>query len=219
MTRPDDSGGEPPSFDPEAFHALVQWRRDVRRFKTDPLQPGQLDRLLDIADLAPSVGNSQPWRSLEVMPGSAVRAAVRANFEACNQTAALAYDDPQTRDDYSALKLAGFDAAPVHLAVLCDRQSDQGRGLGRQTMPEMLDYSCVAMITTLWYAARTEGVGLGWVSILDARAVTALLDVPASWALVGYLLLGFPLEEHADPELERHGWQQRTPASQRRFKR
>ena len=197
----------------------MQWRRDVRRFKPEPLAPGQLNRLLDIADLAPSVGNSQPWRTMEITPGSPMRAAVRDNFEACNRTAALAYDDPQTRADYSALKLAGFDAAPVHLAVFCDRQADQGRGLGRQTMPEMLDYSCVAMITTLWYAARTEGVGLGWVSILDPSAVTDLLDVPPSWALVGYLLLGFPLEEHADPELQRHGWQQRTAAAQRRFKR
>ncbi|MGG2377352.1 nitroreductase family protein, partial [Salmonella enterica] len=54
-----------PAFDAgfrRNFAALLAWRRDVRRFRPDPLAPGQLDRLLDLACLAPSVGLSQPWR-------------------------------------------------------------------------------------------------------------------------------------------------------------
>ena len=83
-------------------------------------------------------------------------------------------------------------------------------GLGQQTMPETLHYSVVAAIQTLWLAARADGIGMGWVSILDPVAVTKALDVPKSWSLVAYLCLGLPAEEHLDPELERHHWEQRT---------
>lgn len=196
------------------FADLVLWRRDVRRFKPDAIADDVLAKILDLADQAPSVGNSQPWRVVRVET-PALRSAVRANFEHANAAAAEAYPDDSERRHYVALKLAGFDAAPVHLAVFCDCATSQGRALGIRTMPEMLHYSCVSMITTLWYAARAEGLGLGWVSILDADAVTEGLAVPASWKLIGYLLLGYPVEEHTDPELERAGWQPRTPASGR----
>ena len=86
----------------------------------------------------------------------------------------------------------------------------QGGGLGKRTMPEMLDYSVVSMITTLWLAARAAGLGLGWVSILDPLAAARSLEVPENWKLIAYLCIGWPEEEHADPELVRHGWQERT---------
>jgi len=74
----------------------------------------------------------------------------------------------------------------------------------------MLAYSVVGAITTLWLAARAQGIGLGWVSILDAGDVNKTLEVPDEWQLVGYLCMGYPVEEHADPELQRHGWQDRV---------
>ena len=77
-------------------------------------------------------------------------------------------------------------------------------------MPEMLAYSCLCAVNTLWLAARAQGVGLGWVSILEPERVTSALDVPASWRLIAYLCLGYPAEEHLDPELERAGWQRRS---------
>ena len=76
-------------------------------------------------------------------------------------------------------------------------------------MPQNLAYSVVGAIQTLWLAARTHGVGIGWVSILDPNDVQALLEVPATWSLVAYLCLGYPEEEHLHPELERFGWQPR----------
>ena len=78
-------------------------------------------------------------------------------------------------------------------------------------MPETLDHSCACMVTVLWLAAREAGLGLGWVSILDPGGGSATLSVPENWKFVGYLLFGWPEEEHFDPELERHGWQPRTP--------
>ena len=91
-----------------------------------------------------------------------------------------------------------------------DTATDLGHGLGRKSMPETLSYSVVAAVTTLWLAARAEGIGLGWVSILDPDEVARALDVPAAWKLVAYLCIGYPIEEHDDPELDRAGWQKRV---------
>ena len=77
----------------------------------------------------------------------------------------------------------------------------------------------VAAIQTLWLAARADGIGMGWVSILDPVAVTRVLEVPQGWSLVAYLCLGVPAEEHLDPELERHHWEQRTNAEAVTFTR
>jgi 5,6-dimethylbenzimidazole synthase len=195
----------------DAFRAgladLLHWRRDVRRFRTAPLDRALVTELLGVAALAPSVGNAQPWRFVLVdNPGR--RAEIAAVFERENAEAAQGYEG-ERRALYCAMKLAGLREAPVHLAVFCDEETGRGAGLGRRTMPETLRYSVVCAIHTLWLAARARGVALGWVSILDPAAATAVLDVPASWSLVGYLCLGWP-EEVADcPELERAGWEKR----------
>jgi len=188
---------------------LILWRRDVRRFRRDPLPEGAVERLLELASLAPSVGLSQPWRFVLVEDG-ARRAAVRADFERCNVEALSAYAGERA-ERYAKLKLAGLDAAPVHLAVFADRGTAQGHGLGRRTMPEMAEYSAVMAIHTLWLVARAEGFGLGWVSILDPAAVTRLLEVPAEWIFLGYFCLGYPESDEATPELQRAGWEQRRP--------
>jgi 5,6-dimethylbenzimidazole synthase len=210
----------PPVFDQD-FQArlaeLFAWRRDVRRFRTDPLPPALIDRLLDLACLAPSVGNAQPWRFVSV--GSAPRrAAIVADFERANEEAARLYQDEQAAL-YARLKLAGLKTAPLHLAVFCDETTAQGAGLGRQTMPETLRYSVVGAIQTLWLAARAHGVGMGWVSILHPERMNALLEIDASWFFIGYLCLGYPEEEHLDPELERYGWQARSEESRRLLRR
>jgi 5,6-dimethylbenzimidazole synthase len=204
----------PMDFD-DAFRArlrdLLVWRRDVRRFRRDPLPSGILERLIHVACLAPSVGLSQPWRFV-IVDDPAHRAAVRQNFESCN-AAALAAQNQQRAAAYARLKLAGLDDAPCHLAVFADRSTAQGHGLGRHTMPEMIEYSAVTAIHTIWLAARAEGIGMGWVSILDPAAVAAILDVPANWKLIGYLCLGFPQAEDDIPDLERAGWERRQAPS------
>jgi 5,6-dimethylbenzimidazole synthase len=86
-------------------------------------------------------------------------------------------------------------------------------------MPEMVEYSVVAAITTLWLAARAHGVGMGWVSILDPARVAAILAVDAEWHLVAYLCLGYPEEESITPELERAGWEKREPGESRLLQR
>jgi 5,6-dimethylbenzimidazole synthase len=199
-----------PAFD-AAFRArlydLLRWRRDVRRFKRDALPEGMLDRLIGLACLAPSVGLSEPWRFV-LVEAAGRRAAIRANFEACNKDA-LAMQEPDRAALYARLKLAGLDEAPVQIAVFADRDTTQGSGLGRLTMPETIDYSVVMAIHTLWLAARVEGLGLGWVSILDPACMAEILDVPKDWTFIGLLCVGYPQEEDDTPALERAGWEHR----------
>lgn len=196
---------------------LFRWRRDVRHFRPDPVPEAQLDRLIEIACLAPSVGLSQPWRFVTV-DDKARRARVRANFLACNE-AALAAQPQERAAQYARLKLAGLDDAPCHLAVFAERAPAQGHGLGRLTMPETTAYSAVMAVHTLWLAARAEGLGLGWVSILDPAEMAAALDVPAAWTFIGYFCLGTPAAESDAPELEREGWEHRSCVEGMRLRR
>jgi len=199
-----------PPFD-ETFRLrlreLFAWRRDVRQFRTDPLAPGTLDRLIEVACLAPSVGLSQPWRFI-VVDDPTRRDAVRAEFKARNADALKAYAGERA-GKYAALKLAGLEEAPCQFALFADRATAVGHGLGRRTMPEMAEYSAVTAVSMMWLAARAEGIGMGWVSILDPVRMNGILDVPESWRFIGYFCVGYPTAESDRPELERAGWEER----------
>lgn len=208
----------PPLFDQTFLNMLdklLLWRRDVRHFHTRPVGEAMMNDLLDRAALAPSVGNSQPWRFVRVISPE-IRKAVTAHVEAENARAAAQYQGEQ-RIAYTALKLHGLNEAPEHLAVFTDTAVAEGHGLGRRTMPETLLYSTVTAIFTLWLAARARGVGVGWVSILEPAAIVGLLSVPDSWRFVGYLCVGYPATEEDEPELERLGWQARIDPERTRF--
>ncbi len=155
------------------------------------------------------MGLSQPWRFVQVET-AARRQAVRASFERCN-AAALQSQSGDRASLYARLKLAGLDDAPCQFAVFADGATSQGHGLGRLTMPATIDYSAVMAVHTLWLAARAEGIGLGWVSILDPEVVVAALDVPPAWRFIGYFCLGYPVEDDDVPVLEREGWETRRP--------
>ncbi len=202
-----------PVFDPafrQQLGRLFRWRRDVRHFRRDALPDGTIDHLLDVAASAPSVGLSEPWRFVRVVT-AARRQAIRDNFAASNASA-LHEQSSGRAAAYARLKLAGLDEAPCHLAVFADSDPVQGGGLGRRTMPQTLAYSVVMAIHTLWLAARAEGIGLGWVSILDPLAAAEALDVPADWVFIAYLCLGYPAQDEEVPELEREGWETRCPS-------
>ncbi len=192
---------------------LIAWRRDVRRFSDRAVPAALIETVLDTAQLSPSVGNSQPWRWVQIA-SPAKRAEISEIFAACNNAARRA--QPADREPaYATLKLEGLDQAPLHYAVFCDQSTVQGHQLGRHTMPETLEYSTVGMISTFWLAARAAGLGVGWISILDPAQVVAALDVPTHWKLIAYLCVGWPETEHLDPELERYGWQNRTDAGRK----
>ena len=206
----------PPACFDAAFEAdltrLFRWRRDVRRFRADPVDDILFERIIDTAWLAPSVGLSQPWRFVTV-DDPVRRAAIRASFARCNQAALEAQSDDRA-GLYARLKLAGLDQAPRHVAVFAEHEPAQGHGLGRQTMAQTVTYSAVLAIHTVWLAARAAGLGLGWVSILEPDEVHAALDVDPGWQFVAYLCLGYPEAESDVPALECAGWEhRRAPAA------
>ncbi|RBI76012.1 5,6-dimethylbenzimidazole synthase [Roseovarius sp. TE539] len=189
---------------------LMRWRRDVRRFRTDPVDEALLRSCLDTFLLAPSVGLSEPWRLIRLQTVSARRAALD-NFNDANAEALGGYDGERAQL-YSQLKLSGMQDAPIQIAVYCDESTTKGAGLGARSMPEMRRYSVVAAITQFWLAARAEGLGVGWVSILDPARLARDLDVPADWTLVAYLCIGWPEKESTNPELETARWEDRRGA-------
>ena len=200
------SAPQPPVFDQD-FRAkladLFAWRRDVRRFRDGAVEPELIERLRAQADLAPSVGDCRPWRWVAADEGQ--RAAVRANFARANADALGDYEGERAKL-YASLKLEGLGRAPVQFAVFCDHAVLRGQGLGRKTMPRTLEYSVVGQIMIFWLAARAAGLGVGWVSILDPEQARVDFGQPENHALVAYLCVGWPEEEHLDPELVRRGW-------------
>jgi 5,6-dimethylbenzimidazole synthase len=204
--------GDPGQFSPR-FRAdlarLMLWRRDVRRFRRTPVPEDLLTQSLAAFSLAPSVGLSEPWRILRI-DGLAAREACLGNFRDSNAGALGGQDGDRARL-YSQLKLSGMAEAPVQLAVFCDDSTTKGAGLGAETMPETRAYSVVGAITLFWLALRSQGLGLGWVSILDPDRLGRDLDVPQDWRFIGYLCVGWPEEEDTVPELERAGWESRAP--------
>jgi 5,6-dimethylbenzimidazole synthase len=199
------------------FEELLKWRRDVRNFRSDPVDARLLEHLIGLASLAPSVGYSQPWRFV-LVESTACRESIQANFERCNREALDSYTGEKAQL-YASLKLAGLRDAPAHLAIFLTQNTDHGSGLGRVTMPETLEYSAVLAVHTLWLAARTYGLGLGWVSILDPAEVNRGLNLPLDWKLIAYLCIGYPKKDHCSPELLRRGWEVTLPATQLVVKR
>lgn len=194
--------------DTNALLELLSWRRDVRHFEQTPIPSDQIAHLLKAIDLAPSVGNSRPWKFVRVQ-NPELRDDIYQNFVNSNTSAAEAYSGDEA-SDYKDLKLAGLKEAPLHLAVFTDMKPSSGKGLGRQTMPETLVYSTIIAIHNLWLTARTMNIGVGWVSILNPKELNTMLDVPEDWQFTGYLCLGYPAFNSKTPELHEKAWQLNT---------
>lgn len=194
----------------DQFQNLLAWRRDVRRFRTDPVDEALLMQCLDTFRLAPSVGLSEPWRVVRVQ-SAAMRTKAIENYQTANAKALDGYTGEKA-ELYAGLKLSGMQEAPEHIAVFCDDATSKGAGLGATTMPEMRRYSVVGAVNLMWLMARSLGLGMGWVSILDAPKLSADLDVPEDWSLIAYLCIGWPEENSTTPELQTKGWETRQTA-------
>jgi 5,6-dimethylbenzimidazole synthase len=191
-----------------AVYRAIRERRDVRSgFRAEPLEASLLRQLLSAAHQAPSVGFMQPWHFV-LIEQRATRKAMHDLFLEANRAAASIYTGAEA-EAYHALKLEGILEAPHNLCVVCDSAVPRGRGLGRQSMPETAIYSAVCAVENLWLAARAEGVGVGWVSVLEPDRVKQLLGIPARMTLVAYLCLGYVDRFREVPELETLGWENR----------
>jgi len=190
-------------------------RRDIRQFRPTPVSGEILHRVLDAAHHAASVGFMQPWNFI-VIRDAGIRRQVKAMFERENARAMANYAG-ERRLLYESLKLEGILEAPLNLCVACDR-SRGGKVLGRNTIVDTDLFSTCCAIQNLWLAARAEGIGVGWVSILDNDALSTILELPSNVVPVAYLCVGYPERFPDEPMLETVGWQKRIPVDELIFR-
>lgn len=188
----------------DAVYRAIRERRDCRRFLPDPIPDDLIARLLRAAHHAPSVGFMQPWNFV-LIRSTEVRTRVRAAFARANEDAAARFAGDRAAL-YRSLKLEGILESPLNLCVTCDRSRHGPVVLGRTAQPETDLYSTVCAVQNLWLAARAEGVGVGWVSIIDPADLAAILGLPEGVVPVAYLCLGRVPGFGPSPELERLGW-------------
>jgi 5,6-dimethylbenzimidazole synthase len=201
------------SFSPserEGLYRAIRERRDVRsQFLPDAVPADVLARLLQAAHHAPSVGFMQPWDFI-VIESREVRQQVHAIFTRENEKALANYEGEQA-GLYKRLKLEGILESPLNLCITCDRKRGGPHVLGRNSIVEMDLFSVCLAVQNLWLAARAEGIGVGWVSILDQQQLAQALNLPDDVYPVAYLCLGYVSEFLATPELEAKGWRSRLP--------
>ena len=195
-------------LDQDIIHRLILARRDIRHFRPDPISESVLFRILAAAHAAPSVGLMQPWNFI-LVDSLDIRRQIKSSFEAINTQERLKLEGDPRSDLYGSLKLEGILEAPLNIAVTCDHSRSGSFVLGRAPMPRTAAYSVCLAIENLWLAARVEGVGVGWVSILDPDAVSGILKLPPEIELIAYLCVGYPIQFRSKPMLEEVGWKNR----------
>ena len=184
-------------------------RRDVRHFESAELPDDVIYRLLKAAHHAPSVGFMQPWNFI-VIRDSIIRKSVKECFERENAAAAN-YLTGERKELYDSLKLEGIMESPVNICVTCDPTRSEPFVIGRHSMKVTDEYSVCCAIENFWLAARAEGIGVGWVSILRRDMLMRILNIPAHIIPVAYLCVGTPKKFYDKPELESAGWRERLP--------
>jgi nicotinate-nucleotide--dimethylbenzimidazole phosphoribosyltransferase len=194
-----------------ALYRAIELRRDIRNYRPDPVPDDVLVRILRAAHQAPSVGLMQPWDFI-VIADRTLRQQVYEHFRSVNERAAG--EQPGERaETYRALKLQGILDAPLNLLVTCDRRRGGPHVLGRYTMRHMDEYSTCLAVQNLWLAARVEGVGMGWMSLLEPEFIAAQLGLPDGVIPIAYLTLGYPVSFPAEPMLSSTGWAAQRPLS------
>ncbi len=189
----------------EALWRTLRERRDMRHFLPDPLPDGLLERLVEAAHLAPSVGYMQPWRFIRITD-PAQRQDIRTLVEAERLATARAL--PTRTDDFMKVKIEGLGECAEVLAVVLMPERERHL-FGRRTLPDMDLASVGCAIQNMWLAARAEGIGLGWVSFFDPESLAQLLALPSGARPVALLCIGQVSEFYTRPLLESTGWGQR----------
>jgi nicotinate-nucleotide--dimethylbenzimidazole phosphoribosyltransferase len=196
-----------------AVYDVIALRRDIRHFRADAeIDEPTLMRILGAAHLAPSVGFSQPWRFVVVRDRSR-RERIRANFLRCREAESARFP-PGRREKYLAYRLEGITDAPLNVCVAVDLRSRGEAILGTTVQPEAVRASACCAVQNLWLAARAEGVGVGWVSIVEPAVLRDELQLAPGVEPIAYLCIGRPHAFRARPMLEETGWLPRLALEQ-----
>ncbi|WP_321346675.1 5,6-dimethylbenzimidazole synthase [Halopseudomonas oceani] len=198
------------AFDPQerdAVYRAIRERRDMRHFAAGEVPQEQLQRLLQAAHQAPSVGLMQPWRFVRITR-QALRESIHQLVEQERLETARALGERE--DEFMRLKVEGVLSC-AELLVAALPPGREAHVFGRRTMPDMDLASVACAIQNLWLAARTEGLGLGWVSLFDPQALADLLALPAGARPVAVLCLGPVDAFYSRPMLEQERWAEARP--------
>ena len=193
----------PESWKTGLYQAIAQ-RRDIRSFKSDPLPADVLARILSAAHHAGSVGFMQPWNFI-LIEDRPRRQRIREHVDAQRIKAAEQFDG-ERKEKYLAYKLEGILDSALNICVTCDPTRNGPAVLGRNTIRETDVYSTCCAVQNLWLAARVEGVGVGWVSILEPDILRQELNIPTHVIPVAYLCAGYVAEFPPQPMLQTTGW-------------
>ncbi len=187
------------------LYKAIYSRRDVRsHFTSDPIEDEVLTRILNAAHHAPSVGFSQPWNFI-LIKDYETRNKIKESFEIERKRSSKLVDEPK-RSKYLSFKLEGILDSPVNVCVTYDPSRFGPFVIGKSSIPDTGLYSVCCAIQNLWLAARTEGIGLGWVSILSNEILKKQLQLPEHILPIAYLCLGRVNEFAKKPDLETAGW-------------
>ncbi|RCL00171.1 MAG: dimethylbenzimidazole synthase [Candidatus Tokpelaia sp. JSC188] len=199
---------------PEIFqndiYRVIATRRDIRsEFLPQPLPETTIRRLLEAAHHAPSVGFMQPWNFILIRDFGQRRRVQKIFTRAFKEEAHIF--KRKRRKLYHSLKLEGIVNAPLNICVTCDNMRENHTGLGRYHNPQMAVYSTVCAVQNLLLAARSENIGVGWVSIYREEELRDVLNIPARIEIIAYLCVGFASSFDNQPELQKKGWRKRLP--------
>lgn len=184
-------------------------RRDIREFIADPVPNDVLARTLIAAHNAASVGFTQPWDFI-VVRDLERRQRVKEIFERERAKNADAFSGKR-REKFLSLKLEGILEAPLNLIVTCTPERFGPGVLGKSSIQDVEIYSACLAVGNLWLAARAEGLGVGWVSILRNDAIAEIFGIPEAVIPIAYLCLGYVREFPDRPVLETVEWAARLP--------
>ncbi|MBI2111722.1 MAG: 5,6-dimethylbenzimidazole synthase [Nitrosarchaeum sp.] len=189
----------------KGLYKAIYSRRDVRsHFTSRAIKDDVLSRILNAAHHAPSVGFSQPWNFI-LIKDITTKKKIKDSFEEEKNRSSKLVEEPK-RTKYLSFKLEGILESPINLCVTYDPSKFGPFVIGRSSIPEAGLYSVCCAIQNLWLAARTEGVGLGWVSILSNDTLKEVLELPEHVVPIAYLCLGYVDEFAQKPDLETAGW-------------
>ena len=189
----------------KGLYKAIYSRRDVRsHFTSRTIKDDVLSRILNAAHHAPSVGFSQPWNFI-LIKDITTKKKIKDSFEEEKNRSSKLVEEPK-RTKYLSFKLEGILESPINLCVTYDPSKFGPFVIGRSSIPEAGLYSVCCAIQNLWLAARTEGVGLGWVSILSNDTLKEVLELPEHVVPIAYLCLGYVDEFAQKPDLETAGW-------------
>ncbi|MDV8002013.1 5,6-dimethylbenzimidazole synthase [Rhodococcus sp. IEGM 1408] len=201
--------GDDRGADRAALWRTLATRRDHRHFHPTPVPRETIEGLLAVFAVAPSVGLSQPWH-VTVVRDRGAREAVHAGFRAVRAAESERFTG-ERRELYDSLRLEGILQAPVGLVV--SHVLPPGPTLGTTSVPAATEYSVVAAITLLWLAVTAEGLGMGWVSLVEPDHLSESVPLPEGARPLAYLCLGYPALELDEPLLQTVGWGRRSPLS------